>query len=98
MNDLGASAVARLLFKIGQRLMLTGENLYKARAYTRAAESLLTLSLPLDDVIAPSVSLQPLVASPPFTLPVGRILQIWTKVTNGSAIRPKPPTNPIEQH
>ena len=50
MHD--ASAVAQLLFEIGQRLRLSGESPYKARAYARAADNLLTLTLPLSDVIA----------------------------------------------
>jgi DNA polymerase/3'-5' exonuclease PolX len=44
MHD--ASAVARLLVEIGQRLRLAGESPYRARAYVRAAENLLTLTLP----------------------------------------------------
>jgi len=48
---LDAPAVARLLLEIGQRLVLAGENPYKARSYTRAAESLLLLSEPLEQVI-----------------------------------------------
>ncbi|MFL4991751.1 MAG: PHP domain-containing protein [Microvirga sp.] len=47
-----ASSIAKLLIEIGQRLVLAGENPYKARSYTRAAESLLLLTLPLDEVIA----------------------------------------------
>jgi DNA polymerase (family X) len=50
MHD--ASAVARLLVEISQRLRLAGESPYRARAYARAAESLLTLTVPLADVIA----------------------------------------------
>src|SRR5947209_678639 len=49
---LDAPAVAKLLVEIGQRLVLAGENPYKARAYARAAESLLTLTMPLGEVIA----------------------------------------------
>src|SRR4051794_33267884 len=52
MAESGASAVARLLLELSQRLLLAGENPYKARAYARAAESLLTLTIPLEDVIA----------------------------------------------
>ncbi|WP_147022517.1 DNA polymerase/3'-5' exonuclease PolX [Microvirga aerophila] len=51
-KGLDAPTVARLLVEIGQRLMLAGENTYKARSYTRAAESLLLLSEPLEEVIA----------------------------------------------
>src|SRR5215203_1648408 len=52
MAKLDASAVATLLVEIGQRLVLAGENPYKARAYSRAAQNLLTLTLPLGEVIA----------------------------------------------
>jgi DNA polymerase (family 10) len=37
---------------MGQRLTLAGENPYKARAYARAAESLLLLEAPIDRMIA----------------------------------------------
>src|SRR3954451_23056108 len=47
-----APAVARLLVEISQRRRLAGESPYRARAYARAAESLLTLIVPLADVIA----------------------------------------------
>ena len=50
MHD--ASAVARLLVEISRRLRLAGESPYRARAYARAAENLLTLTVPLADVIA----------------------------------------------
>src|SRR3982751_6194835 len=52
MSDNDAAGVARLLLELNQRLLLAGENPYKARAYARAAESLLTLTIPLEDVIA----------------------------------------------
>ena len=52
MPDTDAARVARLLLELSQRLLLAGENPYKARAYARAAESLLTLTIPLEDVIA----------------------------------------------
>ena len=51
-QPLAGEAVARLLVEIGQRLTLGGENPYKARAYSRAAESLQSLTLPLDQVVA----------------------------------------------
>jgi DNA polymerase (family 10) len=47
-----ADDVAGLLIEIGQRLALAGESPYKARANTRAAESLLTLTMPLAAVVA----------------------------------------------
>ena len=52
MHDHDASVVARLLLEISQRLLLAGEDPYRARAYARAAENLLTLTIPLQDVIA----------------------------------------------
>jgi len=54
MTHLAAPDMAKLLTEIGQRLLLAGENAYKAKAYTRAAESLLALTLPLNEVIATS--------------------------------------------
>ncbi|WP_244622738.1 hypothetical protein [Microvirga brassicacearum] len=51
-EGLDAPAVARLLDEIGQRLVLAGENPYKARSYSRAAESLQLLVEPLEQVIA----------------------------------------------
>ena len=52
MPDNDAAGVARLLLELSHRLLLAGENPYKARAYARAAESLPTLTIPLEDVIA----------------------------------------------
>jgi DNA polymerase (family 10) len=49
---LDASATADLLHEIGQRLILSGDNPYRARAYRRAAETLKSLLVPLEDVIA----------------------------------------------
>ena len=49
MPALGASEVAKLL---GQRTAFRGGNPYRARAYTRAAENLLTLAEPLEDIVA----------------------------------------------
>src|ERR687896_195776 len=49
---LDASAVAKLLVELGQRIELSGDSPFKARAYHRAAESLVTLTEPLDKVIA----------------------------------------------
>jgi DNA polymerase (family 10) len=51
-RHLDAPAVAAILIEIGQRLTLAGENPYKARAYSRAAEILLLLNEPLEDLIA----------------------------------------------
>ena len=50
--DPDATRVAALLVEIGQRLALAGENPYKTRAYAKAAESLLTLTIPLAEAIA----------------------------------------------
>jgi DNA polymerase (family X) len=49
---LDASAVAKLLHEFGQRTALRGGNPYRARAYSRAAENLLALTMPLDQIIA----------------------------------------------
>jgi DNA polymerase (family 10) len=51
-KDMDSAAVARLLVEFGHRTELAGGNLYKARAFHRAAQSLLTLTIPLGDVIA----------------------------------------------
>jgi len=47
-----ASAVAALLREFGQRSALRGGNPFRAKAYARAADSLLALSLPLDQIVA----------------------------------------------
>jgi DNA polymerase (family 10) len=52
MPVLDAPAVAKLLVEIGQRLALAGENPYKARSYSRAAQSLMALTVPLGEVVA----------------------------------------------
>jgi len=52
MATLDASAVARLLREFGQHTALRGDNPFKAKAYARAADNLLALSEPLDEVIA----------------------------------------------
>jgi DNA polymerase (family 10) len=52
MANLGAAEVAKLLDELGQRLGLKPGNPYRARAYSRAAESLATLTEPLEDIIA----------------------------------------------
>src|SRR5689334_25267928 len=52
MAKLTATEVARLLTEFGQRTALRGGNPYRARAYLRAAESLLALTSPLDQIIA----------------------------------------------
>ncbi len=48
---LDATAVAALLVELGQRVELSGDSAFKARAYHRAAESLRALALPLDEVV-----------------------------------------------
>src|SRR5215210_3250497 len=52
MAGLDAAAVARLLVEFGRRMELTGENPYRARAYSKAAESLRALTEPLEDLVA----------------------------------------------
>lgn len=47
-----AAAVAKLLYEFGQRMSLRDGNPYRARAYVRAAESLMALTMPLADIIA----------------------------------------------
>jgi DNA polymerase (family X) len=51
MACLDAPAVAELLRELARRSALRGGNPYRARAYTRAAESLRALPVPLDQVI-----------------------------------------------
>jgi DNA polymerase (family 10) len=51
MPPLDASAVAKLLIEFGHRTALRGGNPYRSRAYYRAAESLLALAAPLQDII-----------------------------------------------
>jgi DNA polymerase (family 10) len=48
---LDASAVAKLLHEFGQRTALRGGNPYRARAYSRAAENLLALTMPLEQIV-----------------------------------------------
>src|SRR4029079_6961639 len=52
MRMVGSSEVAKLLHEFGQRTAFRGGNPYRARAYTRAAENLLTLLEPLEDIVA----------------------------------------------
>ena len=52
MTVLDASAVAALLREFGQRSAFRGGNPFRAKAYARAADNLLALSLPLDQIIA----------------------------------------------
>ena len=52
MTALDASSVAALLREFGQRSALRGGNPFRAKAYTRAADNLLALSIPLEIVIA----------------------------------------------
>ena len=52
MGTLDTTAIARVLFELGQRIELAGESPFKAKAYYRAAESLATLTIPLADLIA----------------------------------------------
>src|SRR5438105_11376754 len=52
MPSLSVPKVANLLREYGQRTALRGGNPYRAKAYTRAAENLLALTEPLEDLIA----------------------------------------------
>lgn len=52
MPSLPAPEVAVLLREFGQHTALRGGNPYRAKAYARAAENLLALTEPLDDLIA----------------------------------------------
>ena len=52
MPSLTAPEVAQLLREFGQRTALRGGNPYRAKAYTRAAENLLALTEPPEDLIA----------------------------------------------
>ena len=52
MPSVTAPEVAQLLREFGQRTALRGGNPYRAKAYTRAAENLLALTEPLEDLIA----------------------------------------------
>jgi hypothetical protein len=52
MTLLDASSVAALLREFGQRIALRRGNPFRAKAYARAADNLLALSLPLNQVIA----------------------------------------------
>src|SRR5689334_10686985 len=49
---LDAPAVAALLREFGQRTALRGGNPYRSKAYTRAAENLMALTEPLEDIVA----------------------------------------------
>lgn len=51
MASLDAPAVAELLREFAQRAALRGGNPYRARAYARAADSLATLTEPLDQLV-----------------------------------------------
>ena len=51
MSGLNASEIAKLLVEYGQRLSLKGGSPYRSKAYLRAAESLLTLTEPLGNLL-----------------------------------------------
>jgi DNA polymerase (family 10) len=51
MPAIDTPGVIRLLREFGQRVALRGGNPYRAKAYTRAAESLATLTVPLAEVV-----------------------------------------------
>jgi DNA polymerase (family 10) len=50
MAAIDTPEVMKLLREFGQRVALRGGNPYRAKAYARAAESLGTLTMPLDKV------------------------------------------------
>ncbi|MDN4987139.1 PHP domain-containing protein [Bradyrhizobium sp. WYCCWR 13022] len=52
MPSLAARGVASLLREYAQRAALRGGNPYRAKAYSRAADSLAALAVPLDELIA----------------------------------------------
>jgi DNA polymerase (family 10) len=52
MASLDAAAVSKLLREFGQRAELRPGNPYRAKAYARAADNLLALSLPLGEVVS----------------------------------------------
>jgi DNA polymerase (family X) len=52
MPSVTVPEVAQLLREFGQPTALRGGNRYRAKAYTRAAENLLALTEPLEDLIA----------------------------------------------
>src|SRR5205085_5894852 len=52
MPAIPAPEVAKLLHEFGQRTAFRGGNPYRARAYTRAAENLMALTAPLEDLVA----------------------------------------------
>src|SRR5438034_7495610 len=52
MPRLSGPEVAKLLQEFGQRTALRGGNPYRARAYTRAAENLMAMTEPLEDLVA----------------------------------------------
>src|SRR5688572_17958872 len=52
MPALPAPEVAALLREFGQRSALRGGNPYRSKAYIRAAENLLALTEPLEDLVA----------------------------------------------
>jgi DNA polymerase (family X) len=51
MSKADAQAVARLLREYAQRSALRGDNFYRAKAYSRAADSLTALAVPLDRLV-----------------------------------------------
>ena len=51
MAGLDAAEVATLLVEFGRRMELAGENPYRARAYSKAAENLRALTEPLEELV-----------------------------------------------
>ena len=52
MAKLDTGAIASSLVELGQRIELSGDSPFKAKAYYKAAESLAALTLPLDEIVA----------------------------------------------
>jgi DNA polymerase (family 10) len=52
INNASRRFRAKLLHEFGQRAALRGGNPYRPRGYSRAAENLLAVTLPLDQIVA----------------------------------------------
>ena len=50
--SIGTAEIAGLLRELAQRTALRGGSPYRAKAYARAADNLLALSIPIDQLIA----------------------------------------------
>ena len=52
MSEVDTQTVAKLLREYAQRSALRGDNPYRSKAYSRAADSLATLTVPLERLVA----------------------------------------------